>query len=154
MHRGVSTWWTWSITFNFKSRIRFMLFPGLLLNKTTAKMCFLELHVIVLTVKFFISCLTWLCPLPTSKHSSRRCKAWFRVGSLDKGKLSFIWHRSPVPGHFVPSNAYDCPCEIAMKTSFGWAVHSFQSISGPLKWKKKKKEPNKTKPTKNTLFSY
>lgn len=102
MHCGVSTWWTWSITFNFKSRIRFMLFPGLLLNKTTAKRCSSELHVIVLAVKFLTYSLEWLWPLPTSKHSCKRCKAWFRVDSLDKCDLSaFIWHRSPAPADFT-----------------------------------------------------
>lgn len=114
--------WMQSITFNFKSRIRFILLSELLLNKTTDKMCFLELHVIVLSVKFLSSS----HGLPASKLSCRRCKAWFRVGSLDKGDLSsFIWHRSLLPADFAPSNTHDCLCEIAIRPPFGWAVHSF-----------------------------
>lgn len=42
------------VTFNFKSRIRFMMFSELLLIKNAANVCFLELCVIVLPVNFFI----------------------------------------------------------------------------------------------------
>lgn len=58
------------MTFNFKSRIRFMKFSELLLNKKTANVCFLELCVIVLHVNFLFP---WLWPL-LAKHSCRKCK--------------------------------------------------------------------------------
>ena len=130
MHCCASTGWTWSITFNFISRIRFLLFPGLLLNKTTAKMCFLELLVIVLTVTFLMSSLAWLWPLPTSKHSHRWCKGM--VQSRQSGQ------RQSVCFYLTQISCTSRLCTFkhlwlstwnSYKKTFGRVVQRFQSIS-------------------------